>query len=378
MILVRHLVISILAVLLIVIPSVVNAACTNPVGPEGAILFNEDQHVPQICAGSSWVALGALNPSAGSGPCSNPTMPKGALVYNNDFDVLQYCDGTNWIAVQAAPPPSGAIGAPPGAGYFIAGGIPYSGCFGREIDTITRVGTTATVSITYSEAHNLKVGAVVTVSGNTPAQYNGTFTITAVTDSTFSYTMGSTPPSDATVIGYYCFPSGRAAADTLCYNELTTNTGWWGYGDASVRGLLTPSNVKAWICDNTTCNNLLPNTSYYFSNVFDTGAGGASFTTDGSGSGPGVDWPTWGMADYFGVVNSYASKYWTGRDQGTDTYWSNSPSGSSCSNWTSSTTGDGEQGIAGSTGRIRWKNWGPQVCDDYTANWGTLVCYVNP
>ncbi|MCT8970783.1 DUF1566 domain-containing protein [Microbaculum marinisediminis] len=79
------------------------AGCTNPTDVEGAIVYNADQNVPQVCAGSTWVSLGTLNPSAGGGTCSNPTDTEGAIVYNDDYDILQYCDGENWIAVQAAP-----------------------------------------------------------------------------------------------------------------------------------------------------------------------------------------------------------------------------------------------------------------------------------
>jgi hypothetical protein len=80
-----------------------SAACTNPTAVEGTVVYNADQHVPQVCAGSSWVALGAHKPGGGSGSCSNPTAVEGAIVYNQDYSVLQYCDGTNWKAVQAAP-----------------------------------------------------------------------------------------------------------------------------------------------------------------------------------------------------------------------------------------------------------------------------------
>jgi hypothetical protein len=90
-----------LALLLFAAP-IAHAACTDPVAREGAIVYNADQNVPQVCAGDTWVALGGLNPSAGSGSCSDPSAIEGAIVYNDDFDVLQYCDGTNWIAVQAA------------------------------------------------------------------------------------------------------------------------------------------------------------------------------------------------------------------------------------------------------------------------------------
>lgn len=75
------------------------ANCTNPAGTEGTITFNGVQHVPQVCTGTQWVALGVLNPSGGSGNCSNPSGPEGQILYNGDSHVPQYCDGTNWRAM---------------------------------------------------------------------------------------------------------------------------------------------------------------------------------------------------------------------------------------------------------------------------------------
>ena len=39
-----------------------------------------------------------------------------------------------------------------------------------------------------------------------------------------------------------------AAADALCLTDLTTNTGWMGYADASSRVMLNASYVHAWLC----------------------------------------------------------------------------------------------------------------------------------
>lgn len=79
-----------------------HAACTNPTEIEGAIVYNADQNVPQICIGTEWIALGALNPSAGGGACTSPADTEGTIVYNADYKVLQYCDGENWRAVVAS------------------------------------------------------------------------------------------------------------------------------------------------------------------------------------------------------------------------------------------------------------------------------------
>lgn len=88
------------------------ADCTNPVRVEGAVIYNEDQNVPQVCAGSQWVALGVLNPAAGGGSCTNPDRTEGAIVYNVDNNVLQYCDGTDWIALHGGP--EGSLSGPSG------------------------------------------------------------------------------------------------------------------------------------------------------------------------------------------------------------------------------------------------------------------------
>jgi hypothetical protein len=100
----------VLGLVLMFVAGTAHAACTNPTEIEGAIVYNADQNVPQICIGSTWFALGALNPAAGGGACTNPSETEGAIVYNNDFDVLQYCDGENWRAVIASPGGGGFLG----------------------------------------------------------------------------------------------------------------------------------------------------------------------------------------------------------------------------------------------------------------------------
>lgn len=77
----------------------------------------------------------------------------------------------------------------------------YSTFNGQTISTITNVTTTAT--LTTAANHNLATGALIIVSGATPAQYNGTFSITVTGDTTFTYTMLSAPAGSATVVGSY-------------------------------------------------------------------------------------------------------------------------------------------------------------------------------
>jgi hypothetical protein len=73
---------------------------------------------------------------------------------------------------------------------------------GNTISSITFSGTTATV--TTAAAHGLATGAPISVSGAVPSVYNVTNAIITVTGSTtFTYTMASTPASNATTPGKY-------------------------------------------------------------------------------------------------------------------------------------------------------------------------------
>ena len=77
----------------------------------------------------------------------------------------------------------------------------YSTYSGQTISTITNSTTTAT--LTTATNHNLTTGAYVTVSGATPAAYNGTFSITVVDATSFTYTMLTDPAASASTVGSY-------------------------------------------------------------------------------------------------------------------------------------------------------------------------------
>ncbi len=72
---------------------------------------------------------------------------------------------------------------------------------GETISSITDVGTTAT--LTTAADHGLATGDIVKVSGATPAAYNGTFSITVSSSTTFDYTMLSAPGGAASIVGSY-------------------------------------------------------------------------------------------------------------------------------------------------------------------------------
>ena len=74
----------------------------------------------------------------------------------------------------------------------------------QTISTITRGGTgNLTATVTTAAPHGLITGNRVTVSGATPSQFNGTYTITYTGASTFTYTMAVAPSGNATIVGSY-------------------------------------------------------------------------------------------------------------------------------------------------------------------------------
>jgi hypothetical protein len=72
---------------------------------------------------------------------------------------------------------------------------------GQGITSITFVTTTAT--LTTNSPHGLSNNDYVTISGASPSQYNGTYSVTVTGSSTFTYVMASTPATNATSVGTY-------------------------------------------------------------------------------------------------------------------------------------------------------------------------------
>lgn len=150
--------------------------------------------------------------------------------------------------------------------------------------------------------------------------------------------------------------------------------------------------MHAWLCDDTSCNNLQANTTYYFADANNSQHGSNRFTTMNGGDGPNTAiLADWSQASYFGSGYSY----WTGaRATGSGnsplswgtTVWS---TGHSCISYTNSAGGNaGCQGVAGAG-----------ICDGTSAPLGEyggqsecscgsnglicnttqhLICYVNP
>jgi hypothetical protein len=85
----------------------------------------------------------------------------------------------------------------------------YVGIAGQTISSITFITTTAT--LTTGTAHGLSNGNVVTVSGASPSNYNGTFSITVTGSTTFTYVMATAPSTNATVVGTYTIGAWQTA-----------------------------------------------------------------------------------------------------------------------------------------------------------------------
>lgn len=102
----------------------------------------------------------------------------------------------------------------------------YDGTAGETISTITHVSTVAT--LTTAANHNLTTGTVVVISGASPSEYNGTYSITVTSDTTFTYIMSSSPATNATSVGAYTYGTwgeiGGAAQNGLFYENDTTVT----------------------------------------------------------------------------------------------------------------------------------------------------------
>ena len=98
------------------------------------------------------------------------------LVACNGVDPTLIYDGTRWIKMATTTTAS-------------------------SITSITHVGTLATM--TTATPHGLVTGNEITLTGNLPTPYNGTYIVTVTGASTLTYTMSTTPATDALTVGTY-------------------------------------------------------------------------------------------------------------------------------------------------------------------------------
>lgn len=275
------------------------------------------------------LALLSFLTSPARADCTNPNVPEGVIIYNEDYRVHQYCNGIEWVALGAVNPAAGGAGctnpsAPEGVMIYNQDYHIFQYCDGDDWQAI------AGGSCRYA-----------------PPQGSGYFVLTK---GTWNGNLG-----------------GRTGADAKCLADLTTNTGWKGYDAANARGQLIASKVHAFICAGGTCASPMPETTYYFANADIPTAGGASFTTDSSGKGPGNS-NIWNAADHFGGTYTYL----TGRNTGTNTLWSASEL-HNCSDFLQN-AGWTQYGTSDSTTNTRWGSFAVDICDDLHH----LVCIVDP
>jgi len=159
---------------------------------------------------------------------------------------------------------------------------------------------------------------------------------------------------------------GLSGANATCLSFLQTYD-WLGKADAVSRNLLYDGNVKAWLCDDSTCQDMMPDTDYAFATgqVSMSGNGGATFTTDANGLYPTADSNAWSGSTYF----NRNTDFWTGRDSDF------SPNtGFTCNDWTSNNGGDsGYLGNTDDNTSDRWNN-----TSDACNTTDQFVCFVNP
>jgi hypothetical protein len=123
------------------------------------------------------------------------------------------------------------------------------GFTGVSVTGVTRVGTTATATVSATNGLRLRTGMWITISGASDATYNGTFQITVASTTTFTYTMGGTPaasPAVGTILMAATMPvstitkSGTTATVTLTNADSSLVTGHYvviaGASDALYNG----------------------------------------------------------------------------------------------------------------------------------------------
>jgi hypothetical protein len=202
--------------------------------------------------------------------------------------------------------------------------------------------------------------------------YGSTATTSSITVGTVTSSAWSVTTTSAGAIGYFVMMDythdgnlgGVAGADALCLTTLQ-NSNWVGKAGAT----LNSTKVKSFLCG-ASCNNLVASTTYRFAYAGNLSRGGATFTTNASGQGPGnADW--WDSTTNFGVGNLY----WSGRASSSNNLWATTPAAATCTNFTSNNSGqNGMQGDATWNDSDRWNSWS-ETCD-WTAD--ALICFVNP
>ena len=128
-----------------------------------------------------------------------------------------------------------------------------------SISTITHNIDVAT--LTTSTAHGLSTGDKVSISGASPTDYNGVYTITVLNSTSFTYQMPSTPLTNATVVGTY------QIGITTQINTLMN------YAGVSTQQIFAAAGTGIYDCDTPTAVKVLSinNDKFQYVNFSNTG-----------------------------------------------------------------------------------------------------------
>jgi hypothetical protein len=163
--------------------------------------------------------------------------------------------------------------------------------------------------------------------------------------------------------------TGVQVTNATCLSDLNGNP-WKGKDRA---GTLTSGRVRAFICDDSSCNNPSPNSYYTFAVSGSPTLGGAVFVTNSIGRGPG-NTKAWDDDDHFGTT---IQAFWTGpRATQSASFWRTDTTGAtnSCDDWGSNSFGDsGRGGTSAGNDETRWNSFSSPC-------WITLriICLVEP
>lgn len=126
----------------------------------------------------------------------------------------------------------GAAGNPAALGDYGSGSFVAVNPF--EPVTITTTSATTTATATSTVNHGFTTGDSVVITGATPGQYNGTYTITVTSATTFTYTITATTPTASTAgtgdikatklnqITSLCYAAGGRAAPIQASSTATS------------------------------------------------------------------------------------------------------------------------------------------------------------
>lgn len=254
----------------------------------------------------------------------------GKTRYNSS--IYEFCDGANWKSMKGLSVASCIAGD---AGKMRYNSNEYQFCDGANW-------------------FSMKQGQVTTCAAGDAGKKRYTGGAMQFCDGSHWYAMAA--PSGGAANGYFVITNaiydgnlgGISGANAKCLTDLTNNN-WMGKSNATVDA----AHVRAFICDDSTCNNLLPSTTYHFASAVDPLVGGTALTTNASGLGPG-DNANWSGSTYFG--NPTTNVYWTGRAAGSSTQWpATQQVGGTCTNWSVNTnTGAPYFGGTSATDTQRW------------------------